>query len=97
QAAAKARAVFAGVKEGSQSTGDAVGGILGGGGIGDLGGDRHPERPPEAVKHERTELTAEWLEFVIQAPGRPPQKIRRPIFDLIGPAARARQRFDVRM
>jgi hypothetical protein len=34
-------------------------------------------------------LTAEWLEYEINVPGREPQKIRRQIFDWIGPAKRA--------
>jgi len=35
-------------------------------------------------------LTAEWIEYEIQQPGRPPQKIRRELFDLIGPEVRAK-------
>jgi hypothetical protein len=34
-------------------------------------------------------LTAEWIEYVIHAPGEPPRTIRRQLFDLLGPAARA--------
>ena len=34
-------------------------------------------------------LTAEWMDFTLTRPGRPPVKIRREIFDSIGPAARA--------
>jgi len=34
-------------------------------------------------------LTAEWIEYEIRTPGREPQTIRRQIFDMIGPAARA--------
>ncbi len=33
-------------------------------------------------------LTAEWIEYELRSPGQPPKKIRREIFDLIGPAAR---------
>ena len=33
-------------------------------------------------------LTAEWLEFTVIVPGRPPHKIRRQIFDLLGPDRR---------
>lgn len=35
------------------------------------------------------ELTAEWIDYELRAPGEPPRKIRREVFDLIGPAARA--------
>lgn len=34
-------------------------------------------------------LTAQWLEFEVRVPGRQPHVIRRQVFDLIGPAARA--------
>jgi hypothetical protein len=34
-------------------------------------------------------VTAQWLEYEIKVPGQPSRKIRRQIFDLIGPAARA--------
>jgi hypothetical protein len=34
-------------------------------------------------------LTAEWIEYEIRAPGEPPQRVRRMVVDLIGPAARA--------
>jgi hypothetical protein len=37
------------------------------------------------------DLTAEWIEFEIQVPQDGPRRIRRPVFDLIGPAARARR------
>ncbi len=37
---------------------------------------------------DRSILTAEWIEFEIWAPGQVPKKIRREIFDLIGPAKR---------
>jgi hypothetical protein len=39
----------------------------------------------------RGELTAMWLEYEVRTPGEPPRRIRRQLFDLIGPAARARQ------
>ena len=38
------------------------------------------------------ELVGEWLEFEFRAPGEKPRTIRREIFDLIGPAARADNR-----
>ena len=37
-------------------------------------------------------LTATWLEYEIRAPGEAPQKIRRQVFDLLGPTARRRTR-----
>lgn len=45
-------------------------------------------RDPKTPRAEG-ELVAEWLEFEFAAPGEAPRKIRREIFDLIGPAARA--------
>ena len=42
-----------------------------------------PEKKPAGV------LTAEWIEYEIHVPGRPALKIRRDVFDLIGPAQRA--------
>lgn len=33
-------------------------------------------------------LTAEWMEYEIRVPGAAPKIVRRPVFDLIGPAAR---------
>jgi len=59
------------------------GGMLGGFGLG--GGDE--EDPPPA---KETVLTAEWLEYEFQAPGSKPWTIRRPVFDLLGPSARAK-------
>jgi hypothetical protein len=35
-------------------------------------------------------LTAEWIEYEIRSPGRAPERIRRDVFDLIGPSAWAR-------
>jgi hypothetical protein len=34
-------------------------------------------------------LTAEWIEYEIRVPGKEPRKIRRQLFDLVGPAERA--------
>jgi hypothetical protein len=42
-----------------------------------------PEGQPSGI------FTAEWIEYEIRCPGEPPRKIRRDVFDLIGPAARA--------
>lgn len=33
--------------------------------------------------------TAEWLDFEVRVPGSPPERMRRPVFDLLGPARRA--------
>ncbi len=38
---------------------------------------------------KRSVLTAEWVEFKVRSPGRAPRVVRREVFDLIGPAARA--------
>ncbi len=55
-----------------------LGGFLGGGGAEADPGD--------------TWLTAEWLDYVIHVPGRPDRRVRRQVFDLLGPAARAARR-----
>ena len=47
------------------------------------GGDGTPS-PAEPDGH----LTAEWIEYEIRSPGRAPKRLRREVFDLIGPAAR---------
>ncbi|MEE8605816.1 MAG: hypothetical protein V3S65_10590 [Candidatus Aminicenantaceae bacterium] len=47
----------------------------------------------QSKQKEDTELTAEWIEYEIQSPGRPVRKIRREIFDLIGPAARKSKKY----
>lgn len=60
--------------------GAAAGGVFGGGLFGG-GGDEDAKK--------KDVLTAEWIEFEIRVPGEPPQTVRRMIFDLIGPAARA--------
>jgi hypothetical protein len=46
---------------------------------------------PEAPKTTApaTHLTAVWIEYEIRSPGEPAQRVRREVFDLIGPAARA--------
>ena len=55
--------------------------------------------PAAGGEQQDTVLTAEWVEYEIHSPGLPARKIRRDIFDLIGPAAREtaevpRPRFD---
>ena len=44
---------------------------------------------PAAAKPD-SHFTAEWIEYEIRIPGQAPQSIRRQVFDLIGPAARAK-------
>jgi hypothetical protein len=56
----------------------AVGGL--GERLGGLFGDAEKKTPGV--------LTAQWVEYEIRAPGQPGQKIRRPLFDLLGPTAR---------
>ncbi len=48
------------------------------------GGEGEGEEPEEPAQ-----LSALWLDFEIACPGRPSEKVRREIFDAIGPAARA--------
>ena len=48
--------------------------------LGGFGGD---EAAPAA--------SAEWLDFEIRVPGNPPERLRRQVFDLLGPARRANQ------
>jgi hypothetical protein len=64
---------------GAQKLGNSIGGILGSGKIGAA-----PGRQSSTDSH----LTAEWIDYEIRSPGRPVHKIRRQIFDLLGPAAR---------
>jgi hypothetical protein len=47
------------------------------------------EPAPTAPAKSASVLTAEWVEYEIRAPGRPPEIVRRELFDLLGPAARA--------
>lgn len=54
-----------------------------------LGSHQIAPAPKPAVKAQPGQVTAEWIDYVIQTPGKPAQTIRREIFDLIGPAARA--------
>jgi len=50
-----------------------------GGLLGALSGSK-----PEENAKEESFLTAEWMEYEIVSPGSEPQRIRRPVFDLIG-------------
>src|SRR5262249_43912422 len=44
---------------------------------------------PKVEARDEGEFSAEWFEFELRYPGEPVRKIRRQIFDLIGPAMRA--------
>lgn len=68
---------------GAEALGGRIGRILGGGG---RTPQSSPGQPP-ATSDDR--LTAEWIEYEIRSPGKPVRKVRREIFDLIGPAKRA--------
>lgn len=71
---------------GKKPTKKSGGGLTGG--FGNVfGGSSQPEQK------EDSELTAEWIEYEIRSPGRPVKKIRREIFDLIGPSARMNKRY----
>lgn len=61
----------------------------GGGGFGGLGAGIAAAVGPESSESGGRELSAAWVEYEIRAPGRRPRTIRRAIFDLFGPAARA--------
>jgi hypothetical protein len=67
----------------------------GGDGLGDgggfLGGLGRSAASAAAGGDGGGELTGMWLEYEIHTPGAEPRRIRRQLFDLIGPAARARQ------
>ena len=54
-----------------------------------LGSHQIAPAPKAAVKSQPGRVTAEWIDYVIQTPGKPAQTIRREIFDLVGPATRA--------
>lgn len=66
------------------------------GGLGGLGGAISGAMRPRAASASGDDgvLTAVWLEYEVRAPGRPARVIRRPVFDLLGPANRRDSRFD---
>jgi len=68
----------------AKSLGGAVGGLLGG----LAGGESEPPPQAEEPKIGEGQLTAEWIEYELHAPGSPPRTVRHAIFDLLGPAAR---------
>jgi hypothetical protein len=60
-------------------------------GLGQLfggGSQPTPAGPPDEAASP-VNISAEWIEFEIKVPGRPPERHRRAIFDLVGPAVRA--------
>jgi hypothetical protein len=62
----------------------------GGGGLGGLGGGiAAMARSRPGASARGSELTAAWIEFELREPGEPRRVVRRAVFDLIGPAARA--------
>ena len=48
-----------------------------------------PPAAPTAPSAAPSHLTAQWIEYETRMPGRPTHVVRREIFDLFGPAARA--------
>jgi len=69
---------FAKIGGSAAGAADSVAGLLG-----SLGSDQ-----PDPAASKKM-LTAAWFEFDIRAPGEPRRTIRRPVFDLLGPSARA--------
>ncbi len=53
-----------------------------------LGTSSPPAAPKTPAPADKV-LTSAWIEYEIQTPGEQPQKIRRAVFDVIGPAGRA--------
>ncbi|MEO7476820.1 MAG: hypothetical protein ABIY46_15965, partial [Gemmatimonadales bacterium] len=74
-----AQAPFGASGAGHPSSGGLFGGLRGG--IADAVGT---QPPPSA-----DDLTAAWIEYQLRAPDRPRRVMRRAVFDLLGPAARA--------
>jgi hypothetical protein len=67
-------------------TGRETGGAAGG--VADLFKSA-PSEPGPTPPAPSGRLTAVWIEYEIRAPGEQPEKIRRQVFDAIGPSARA--------
>ena len=54
--------------------------------------------PGEDLKKDhkgKSQLTAEWIEYEIFSPGKPTRKIRREVFDLIGPGSRFKKEISI--
>lgn len=71
-------------EEAVQGLGQSIGNMLG-------GSQAQPKGQQAPGKIERTQVTAEWIEYEISSPSQPNRKIRRDVFDLLGPAARVIQ------
>jgi hypothetical protein len=57
-----------------------------------LSGPRGQQKPPDqqpAAEPERTQVTAEWIDYEIHIPGQPNRTVRREMFDIVGPAVRS--------
>lgn len=88
------RALVSGLETGVEKLARGIFGIISTGRIGDTGTTR---RVPDETNSNlqifkpsgKAQLTAEWIEYEIRVPGEKPRKIRRQIFDLVGPATRA--------
>lgn len=95
------RQLVRGFEAGAAQLGARIGDMLGGGRLAGAGvrrkamdeSSRSAEETNEDLKtrksNETAQLTAEWIEYEIRTPGEEARKIRREIFDLLGPAARA--------
>jgi hypothetical protein len=71
-------------EEGVGGLGKSIGGLL----SGPRGQQQLPDQKP-AAEPERTQVTAEWINYEVRIPGKPVRTIRREMFDLVGPAARS--------
>lgn len=78
QSALAGRTLTHGVGEGAGRLGGRIAGMLGGAG------------QDTTAPTTRPQVTAVWIDYEIQTPGRPARSIRRQIFDLLGPAARSK-------
>lgn len=88
------RALVSGLETGVEKLGRGIFGIISTGRIGDTGTARRvPDETNSNLQISRpsgkAQVTAEWIEYEIRVPGEKPRKIRRQIFDLVGPATRA--------
>lgn len=78
------------VEEGAAAVGGRIGGLLGGGARGARPASTEALKPILfAAAPPGSVLTAEWIDYEIRSPGRSPRRVRREVFDLLGPAARA--------
>jgi hypothetical protein len=49
----------------------------------------------EEKSDQKSHLSAEWIEYEVRVPGYPTHKVRRQIFDLLGPAIRAQKKIQI--